>query len=157
MTSKYTNSIQPSPDDLRKTSSAYLAGGKKQEEWIIEDLFIDGETLKAIINMKSFYQPQPENIAFHLSFITALEFTSQLAIVYLHHWAQLKDKTNEVWLVKSICEVGSPITNPDCIEVYMQVKSIRKFQGKVYANQEFFITDHNQGQMRIELTGLMEL
>jgi len=103
------------------------------------------------------YQPQPENIAFHLSFITALEFTSQLAIVYLHHWAQLKDKTNEVWLVKSICEVGSPITNPDCIEVYMQVKSIRKFQGKVYANQEFFITDHNQGQMRIELTGLMEL
>lgn len=157
MPPKNTNFTKLRPSDYENITSPYLSGEKKHEEWILGDICIDKNILSTTIFMKNYYVPKIADSTFHLSFITALEFTSQLSIVYLHHWAQLSHKTQEVWLVKSSCEVVRPIVNSNCFQVTMKADSIRKLYSKIYATLNFHITDDQDGLMIISLTGLMQI
>ncbi|NTV96019.1 MAG: hypothetical protein HGA75_11495 [Thiobacillus sp.] len=66
---------------------------RKQESWRSDHIDIDDRRLSATVSMRSTFASDTDTKGFHLSFITALEFLSQLQIVYIHVWAGRREQT----------------------------------------------------------------
>jgi hypothetical protein len=112
--------------DLKSFESDYLHNGRKQEEWQIEDVVIDGKKLYAKVKMTKYYKSETDSGQFHLTIFSMLEFLSELTIIYAHILAGLKEKSREGWMLESNVKGDKAIRNPDNINVEMEVVSVRK-------------------------------
>lgn len=143
------------PDQWVKISSPYLAGGKKDEEWEIVGIEITGKRLSAVVRMASVYLSETDGGQFHLSFITCLEFLSQLLIIYGHVWAGATEKTREGWVLESSTHNVRAIRDPEHIQVEMKVVSIRRVGVPVIAVAQFEVSDRLGGLCTARLKAIV--
>lgn len=150
-----TTHLRLSGTDIGKISSPYLDEGRKQESWRIDHIDIDDQRLSATVSMRSTFASDTDTKGFHLSFITALEFLSQLQIVYMHVWAGLSEKNQEAWVVECHVQARRPVRNPDCMSVDMRATSMRKRAGAYYCIAEHTITDDRGGEFSVRMKMLL--
>ena len=150
-----TNKVVLDTQDIKKLSSYYLNEGRKQETWQIDQVMIDDMTLEAQISMISRYLSSTDNNEFHLTIFAALEFLSQLMIVYAHIWAERKEKVGEGWMVESSMKSTRVIRDPDNILVSMTVDKIRERGANLYCIASYKITDPQGGLMEVRLKGFL--
>jgi hypothetical protein len=149
------HSIRLGSTDIIALSSPYLAGGRKLESWRIDEVTIDNKKLTAMVSMRSVYLSGTDSHGFHLSCITALEFVSQLQIIFMHVWAGIQKKTQEVWMIETNIKTIHPILNQDKINIEMQCEKIRKTGDKYYCTAHHKITDNQGGLFEIWIKALM--
>ena len=89
------------PSEYEPISSVYLSEGRKSEKWSIDSISISEESLLSSISMTSVFSPNNEQSQFHLPVYAAMEFVSQLQIIFMHHHIGLTQKTREVWMLES--------------------------------------------------------
>lgn len=152
--------IQPqvvvlTPSEWTEISSPYLAGGRKSESWEIVSIEIVGKRLSAVIRMTSTYLSETDDGQFHLSFITYLEFLSQLLIIYGHVWAGVPKKTREGWVLESSTRNINAIRDPEHIQVEMEVASIRRVGVPVIAIAKFKVSDKLGGLCTARLKAIV--
>ena len=143
------------PEEMRNISSIYLDSGRKQDTWEITHLEIEGKELNAEICMSSYYISPTDPDGFHLPMYPPIEFISQLMIIYVHVWADIKKKTQEGWMIECSFSSKKPIRDPENIKVHMQVTSIRKFKEKIYIVAESRVYDDDglfEGRMKCLLS-----
>ncbi|OOZ38232.1 hypothetical protein [Solemya elarraichensis gill symbiont] len=140
---------------IERISSPYLDGDRKIEAWQIEQVDIEGDELNAIVSMSSYCVSDADTDGFHLSYITALEFVSQLQIIYMHVWAGLEKKTQEAWMVECRMKSHSPIRNPNAIKVHMTASRMRKRGDVYYCIADHRVTDDQGGLFEIWIKALM--
>jgi hypothetical protein len=142
-------------EDVRALSSHYLREGRAQERWSLRDIEIDGARLRTQVAMDSVYVSATDGGGFHLSIFTALEFLSELMIVYIHVWAGLKRKTREVWMVETNNRFRQAIRDPKCMLVDVEVVSIRKSGVSVLCTADCKVRDENGGLFESRLKVFM--
>jgi hypothetical protein len=140
---------------LAKLSSAYLAGGRRSERWQIDEATVTAEGLEASVSVPEIYLPPEAGNAFHLSVFTALEFVSQLQIVYMHVWAGLSEKTQEVWMTESRMKSGRAIFDREAIRVSLRVERIRRRGAAVICTAHHEVTDRHGGSMTFWIKAYM--
>lgn len=141
--------------ELAEISSPYLSGGRKQESWQIDEVDIQDSRQTATVSMRSICPSATDAGGFHLSFITALEFISQLQIIYMHVSAGLQQKKQEAWMVE--CKVRSlrPIRNPSKMKVETDVEVMRKRGQAYYCVANHRLTDDQDGNLEVWIKALM--
>lgn len=132
-----------STEEISRLSSRYLSQGRKQEEWEITYLEIDDNVLKAKIRMRTHYISPTDPGGFHLTIFSTLEFLSQLAIIYVHVWAGLTEKTREGWMLECSINSKQAIRDEDNIQVLMQIPLIRNIKNKIIVEAESEVFDDN--------------
>lgn len=142
-------------EDIKKLASPYLNGGRKQESWEICDVEINDETLHAHVVMRSLYVSDSDVQGFHLTIFSALEFLSQLMIIYAHAWAGMPEKTRECWMVGSTIRSVQAIRDPAQIHVAMTVKKMRQRGDNLYCLADFRVTDSQGGLFEIQIKGFL--
>lgn len=147
--------IELNNHDIKKLSSYYLNEGRKQERWQINHVMIDDKILEAQISMISRYLSATDNNEFHLTIFSALEFLSQLMIVYIHVWAGRKEKVGEGWMIESSMKSLRVIRDPENIFVSMTVEKIKERGANLYCIASYKITDPNDGLMEVRLKGFL--
>lgn len=150
-----TEPLVLTPADCVPISSPYLAEGRKSEHWEIGDVRIEGEHLSTVVRMTSTYLSATDEGGFHLSFVTCLEFLSQLMIIHAHAWAGLDEKRREGWMLESVTRNSRPIRDPGCINVDMQVDSIRRMGEKIFSVADFRVTDRFDGLFKVRLKAML--
>lgn len=133
------------PAEIAAFASPYLTEGRRQEAWRIDDVVIEGERLEARVAMTSTYVSATDAHGFHLTAFSALEFVSQLVIIYGHVWAGLDRKTREGWLLEASIRTADAIRNPDRIDVTIVTKSVRRVRDNVLGVSEFTVSDGGGG------------
>ena len=141
--------------ELREFYSDYLINGRKHDGWTIEIVQIENACLRSRIRMNSVYLSSTDKNQFHLTIFSALEFLSQLMIIYTHVWAGLTKKTQEGWMVDSQIRAVKAIRNPNAIEVEMQMGRIRKLGTKLVCMTEYVITDDGGGRFEGSFRGFL--
>ena len=129
------------PDEIAAFLSPYLAEGRRQEAWRIEEVTIDGQRLEARVGMTHVYESASDPHGFHLTAFSTLEFVSQLVIIYGHVWAGLDKKTREGWLLEASIRTEKAIRARDGIQVTVLTKSIRKVRDNLIGTFEFTVAD----------------
>jgi hypothetical protein len=129
------------PDEIAAFLSPYLAEGRRQEVWRIEEVTIDGQRLEARVDMTHVYESASDPHGFHLTAFSTLEFVSQLVIIYGHVWAGLDKKTREGWLLEASIRTEKAIRARDGIQVTVLTKSIRKVRDNLIGTFEFTVAD----------------
>ncbi|MBD3790507.1 MAG: hypothetical protein IE885_09160 [Campylobacterales bacterium] len=142
-------------EDIRKLSSYYLNEGRKQESWQIDHIMIEDTILDAHVSMRSTYLSSTDNNEFHLTIFSALEFLSQLMIIYAHVWAGRKEKVGEGWMIESSMQSLRVIRDPDNILVAMTVEKIKERGPNLYCIASYQITDAQGGLMKVRLKGFL--
>lgn len=140
--------------EIATLSSDYLHNGRKQEDWEIVHLEIDGKNLKAKIRMRSHYKSASDSGGFHLTIFSTLEFLSELTIIYGHIWSGLKEKTREGWMIESIISSKQVIRDPENINVHMELTSIKKIKHNIMAVTNSRVFDKN-GSFEAKLKGFL--
>lgn len=143
-----------SSEDILALSSNYLQNGRKQEDWEITNLEIEGNILTANIRMRSYYTSPSDAGGFHLTIFSTLEFLSQLTILYAHVWAGLKEKTREGWMIDSAITSKNAVRNPENIQVRMEVLSIKKIGHNMIATTKSKVFDEH-GSFEAKLKGFL--
>jgi hypothetical protein len=133
------------PTDIAAFISPYLTEGRRQETWRIDEVTIEGDRLEARVTMTSTYVSGTDPRGFHLTAFSALEFVSQLVIIYGHVWAGLDRKTREGWLVEASIRTAEAIRERDGIAVEVLTKSIRRVRDNLIGTFEFTVTDRLGG------------
>lgn len=141
--------------DIKNLSSHYLNEGRKQETWQINHVMIEDKMLEAHISMISRYLSSTDNNEFHLTIFSALEFLSQLMIVYAHFWAEREEKIGEGWMIESNMRSIHVVRDPDNILVSMTVEKIRERGANLYCIASYKITDDQGGLMEVRLKGFL--
>ena len=131
---------------ISKYNSTYISEGRKKESWNLDNVEIDDNAINADVSMSSIYISPSDKTGFHLSIFTALEFVSQLIIIYFHIWAELAEKTQEAWMIESTISYKKAIRCSSNIKVRIKVCNIKKVGKKLYAVVNFDITDHLGGK-----------
>jgi len=142
-------------DDIKNISSHYLNEGRKQETWQINHVMIEDNMLEAHVAMISRYLSPTDNHEFHLTIFSALEFLSQLMIIYIHFWAGRKEKVGEGWMIESSMKSVRVIRDPENILVSMKVEKRRERGANIYCIASYKITDDNGGLMEVRLKGFL--
>jgi hypothetical protein len=149
-----TNKFVPlSSAEIQAVSSPYLSDGRKLESWKIKEIQINDQSLKAMVTMDSIYPPSEDD--FHLTFITAMEIVSQLQIVYMHAWAGLTVKTQEVWMIENHMRTIRPIKNRNDIQIEMKLEKMRKKNNIYFCTASHRVTDNQNGLFEIWIKALM--
>jgi hypothetical protein len=112
--------------DISAFASDYLHNGRKDENWEITNIEIEGKTLTANVRMKSYYTSATDPGGFHLTIFTTLEFLSELTIILAHNLAGLKKKTREGWMLESSIVSKKAVRDPENIQVRMEGISMKK-------------------------------
>jgi hypothetical protein len=133
------------PAELAAFLSPYLTEGRRQEAWRIDEVTIEGERLEARVTMTSTYVSGTDSRGFHLTAFSALEFVSQLVIIYGHVWAGLDKKTREGWLLEASIRTAEAIRERDGLQVTVLTKSIRKVRDNLIGTFEFTVADRLGG------------
>ncbi|MBR7801038.1 hypothetical protein [Undibacterium fentianense] len=136
-------------------SSYYLNEGRKQEQWELSDIEIDGDHLSAKVAMRSMYTSDTDTGGFHLSIFSTLEFLSQLMIIYGHVWSGQSEKTKEAWMVESHTKTVRAIRRSSGIRVDMKVKAMRRRNASFYCIADFKISDDLDGLFEVSLKGFL--
>lgn len=144
-----------SDKDIQNYLSHYLNEGRKQESWKIDEITISGKKLTSRISMHSIYISDTDSGGFHLTIFSALEFLSQLMIIYTHVWAGLKSKSREGWMVESHTRTIRAIRNPKNIHVEMTVSTIRKRGVNLFCDARYRLTDDRDGLFEVRLKGFL--
>ena len=147
--------VKLNSEDIRELCSYYLNEGKKQEVWQINHVMIEDEMLDAHISMISRYLSPTDNNEFHLTIFSALEFLSQLMIIYAHFWARREKKVGEGWMVESSMKSFRVIRDPENILVSMTVEKIRERGVNLYCIASYKVTDDQGGLMEVRLKGFL--
>ncbi|MGW8168724.1 MAG: hypothetical protein ACWGHH_01830 [Sulfurovaceae bacterium] len=142
-------------DEIKDLSSHYLNEGRKQETWQIDHVRIDDMTAEAKISMVTRYLSATDNNEFHLTIFSALEFLSQLMIVYMHIWSGRQKKVGEGWMIESSMRAVRVIRDPENILVSMRVEKIRERGANLYCIASYKITDTHDGLMEVRLKGFL--
>jgi len=150
-----TKKVELNTQDIKNLSSHYLNEGRKEETWQIDHVMIEDTVLEAQISMISRYLSATDNNEFHLTIFSALEFLSQLMIVYAHIWAGRQEKVGEGWMVESSMKSTRVIRDPDNILVSMTVEKIRERGANLYCVASYKITDPQGGLMEVRLKGFL--
>ncbi|MBF0470300.1 MAG: hypothetical protein HQL48_02880 [Gammaproteobacteria bacterium] len=116
-----------------------------QDCWEIASVTIEGKLLRSQIRMRSTYLSPSDNHGFHLTIFTALEFLSQLAIIYGHVWAGYEEKKREGWLLESTIAAKKSIRSSDNIMVEMEAASIRKVGDNIIGKSRARVVDDEGG------------
>lgn len=148
-------SIKLQDDQIRHFYSDYLINGRRQESWSIEYVEIEGMELKSLIRMGDVYLSSTDKNKFHLTIFSALEFLSQLMIIYGHVWAGLTSKSQEGWMVDSEIRALKAIRNPHAIQVEMKMTKARKRGDTLICMSEYVLTDDGGGRFEGRLTGFL--
>lgn len=148
---KRIEKIELNEDDIQKFSSHYLNEGRKQEAWQINHITIDDTVLNANVSMPSIYLSTTDNNKFHLTVFSALEFITQLMIVYMHLWAGRKEKVGEVWMIECSLQSRRVIRDPDNILVSITVEKIKERGENIYSTVSCKISDKEEGMMTFHL------
>lgn len=143
------------PEDIAKLASPYLNGGRKQESWEIRSIAIDGDALRANIAMRAMYVSDSDVHGFHLTIFSALEFLSQLMIIYAHAWAGMPEKTRECWMVESSTRSVRAIRDPAHIDVGMKIRKMRQRGANLYCVADYKVTDNQGGLFEIQIKGFL--
>lgn len=141
--------------EIEQISSPYLGTGRKNEVWRIEQVDIIENTLLATVSMREFCVSNTDNNEFHLAYLTALEFVSQLQIIYMHVWAGIKSKTKEVWMIECHMKSQRPIKNPEKINVEMTERKMFKRLNIYYCIADHRVTDDQGGLFEISIKAMM--
>ena len=148
-------SVNLSDSEVERLSSPYLSEGRKQESWRIKSVHIQGEKLSAIVAMRSTYVSSSDAHGFHLTIFSALEFLSQLMIMYAHVWDGLAEKTREGWMVESRTRSVRAIRDAENIQVEMTVGTIRKRGENLFCVADYRVTDDQNGLFEVHLEGFL--
>lgn len=135
--------------------SDYLRFEKKREDWQINWIEWDGETLRASARLAGWSGSNTDGGRFHLSIYSAREMDAQLSIIGLHKKLGLRKKTAEVWLLRGVEECRAPITDPDDIR-FERTSTLKKTsKGKILTQGHCRISDSRGGEIILNLVGLM--
>lgn len=143
------------PDFIKSTSSVYISNADKREKWAIKNIIIDNQSLEASISIKPL--ENNGNASFHLSFFSAMEFVSQLQIIYMHHYARLEKKTEEAWMIESSFESKKQIADFKNIHIKMNMTRIRSINKYLYCWATHHVTDSTGGLFLIKIKSVMKL
>jgi hypothetical protein len=134
------------PDEIAAFLSPYLAEGRRQEVWRIEEVTIAGRQLDARVSMTQTYVSATDPRGFHLTAFATLEFVSQLVIIYGHVWAGLDKKTREGWLLEASIRTEKAIRDPERIDVSIVTPSVRRVRENVIGVSDFTVRDRLGGE-----------
>jgi hypothetical protein len=140
---------------IEKISSYYLKEGHNKDLWHIDKVEIIENTLLSRVRMLEYYISNTDNNAFHLSYLTALEFVSQLQIIFMHSWAGLELKTKEVWMIECRMKSHKIIKNPHTINVEMIATKMFKRSNIYYCIADHRVTDDQDGFFEIRIKSVM--
>jgi hypothetical protein len=141
------------PEYIHSTSSIYINNPDQREKWNIDNLVIEDKSLDANISI----QPNSSSTSFHLSFFSAMEFASQVQIIYKHHYAKLEKKTEEAWMIESSFESKKRIDEFQNIHLHMFVSRIRCINNYLYCWATHRISDNSEGLFLIKIKSVMKL
>ncbi|MDM5271403.1 hypothetical protein PGH07_04370 [Sulfurovum sp. zt1-1] len=147
--------IKLSPDEVVDISSDYIREGRLFESWKINEVIIDGKNAYMDVSMVSLYPPELSKEKFHLSIYLAEEMASQLAIIYMHIWADLTEKKREVWMLESYTKSICSVTNTEHIKIKMELQTIRKFGKTIFTIVNFSIRDDQEGFIELQQKGIL--
>ena len=145
------------PEQIGRLSSRFLVEGRKQDNWEIKSVEVDGKDLEAQLRMSSFFVSPTDTGGFHLSVFAALEILSQMTIISIHHWAGFSEKTREVWMIENKLTCKHVIRNPEDMRVKMHLSSARKVKGSLLFTTDSELTDDRGGRFRVTIKGLLSL
>lgn len=117
-----------SPAEIANISSRYLSEGRKEDVWEITHVEICGESLTAKVRMVSYYVSPTDDVGFHLTSFSTLEFLSQLFIIYGHVLGGLTKKTREGWMLESSISCKKAIRDPENIAVEMNFRTLKQMR-----------------------------
>lgn len=152
---KLSNQVSLNTDDIQKLSSHYLYHGRKEESWKINSVSVEAEKLNAHISMTSTYLSGTDQHSFHLTIFSALEFLSQLMIIYAHVWSGRDEKKREGWMVESTTKSVHAIRDPKNIQVKMSVHKIKERGKNLYCIADYKVSDSQGGLMEVRLKGFL--
>lgn len=136
-------------------SSSYIANRDERENWVIKKVSIGNDLLNASVCLSALSKEKIEN--FHLSFFTAMEFASQLQIIFMHDYLNLKKKTEEAWMIESSFSSKSKICTYDEIFVEMKASKMRIIKNYLYCRAEHRIFDLFDGLFIIKINSVMKV
>lgn len=142
--SKILNSNQ-----IETMSSDYIKNYKKYEEWKINDVIINDKTAIMYTSMTSIYPSKTDKLDFHLSMFMAEEMASQLITIYIHDWAKITKKSQEIWMIEGSKKCTSSIRSSKNIKIEMNIDKIKKRDDSILAICNFNITDDKNGLIEI--------
>lgn len=119
--------VDHSLEKIKKLSSEYLSHGRKQDNWEITSLSSKDLQLHATVRMTSYYVSSTDRCGFHLTSYSALEFVSQLFVIFSHIYAGFEEKTQEGWMLESSVICRKAIRDPENIQVDMEFDDMRRF------------------------------
>lgn len=140
---------------IESTSSVYISDYERREKWNIDKVEIDGHHMRGFISLN--LPKQVENNFFHLSFFTAMEFASQLQIIFMHQTANLSKKTNEAWMIESSFKTKNRITALKNILVTMEATKVRYLRDYLYCWATHQVSDGSGGLFEIKIKSVMKL
>ncbi len=143
------------PSEIARFSSRYLTEERRRESWRIDEIEIQDDRLTARVSVQNGYCSSTDGNRFHLSLMTAMEFLSQLMIVYAHVWSGLSEKTREGWMVESTTRTVRAIRNSDLIRVEMTVPTMRKRGDHLYCIADYRLTDEQGGLFEVRIKGFL--
>ena len=136
-------------------SSKYLSEGRKSEKWLINSVELGQGSLLADISMANIFEDSTSNQKFHLPAYAALEFVSQLQIIYMHLWAGYQEKTREVWMIESRFKAHFPIYDSQSIKVKMEIEKIKSRDNNIYCTATHRVFDSGKGSFTIWIKAWM--
>jgi hypothetical protein len=142
--------------DWGPVSSNYLSEGRRAEEWLIDTMeFSNNHLILATVSMKNIFAPSDNAHQFHLPAYAAMEFVSQVQIIYMHLWSGCDKKTQEVWMLESRFKAESPILDKESIQIEMNVEKIKCLQNKIYCTAQHRVFDSRGGLFNIWIKAWM--
>jgi hypothetical protein len=140
---------------INSTSSSYISDFDKREKWIIDKVQILDHQLKGLVSIQESKNALRND--FHLSFFTAIEFASQLQIIFMHHHAKLNKKTEEVWMLESTFKSKNKITKTQSLFVDIKATKIKVIRNFFYCWATHKISDDVGGLFEIKIKAIMKL
>ena len=128
---------------------------KEREKWKIDQLNIEKNELQALVSIENL--PIIDQDYFHLSFFTAIEFASQLQIIFMHQHARLNKKTEEVWMLESSFISKNKITKTQNLSVNMHAAKIKIIRNFFYCWATHHISDDVGGLFEIKIKAIIRL
>jgi hypothetical protein len=143
------------PEEFKELLSPYLTEGRKQDSWRIDEIVVEEGRLEAEVSMRSTFSSPTDVGGFHLTIFSALEFASQLLIIYGHWHEGYARKSREAWMVESNIRAVRAIRDPNRMQVRMDVHSLRRRGENYYCVAELQVTDEGGGLFEIVLKGFL--
>lgn len=149
------NKFQLNIDEAAAISSDYIREGRLYESWQINEVIIEGKKATMDVSMIRTYPPGSNKNNFHLSIYLAEEMASQLMIIYGHIWADLTEKSGEVWMLESHTKSIRSVIRTEHIKVEMELQTMRKRGDAIFGIGNYQISDDQGGLIELQQKGIL--